>query len=230
MHRGNGEYSHSSSSRRSSYHCSTTSLISEYFKIFYPYNSAWKVKNAESRSLLGSSFPDLRTVRLLHWNLPRVTKKSGGWTECDGMCDYRRWGWIHHFDPATKQESMHWKSPQSPVKKLVCQVKSMNMVMLTLFFDAQEVIYQHVVPHHTTINSLYCCKVLRTLKRHANKNMPNLKKIGFCTTTTLSHTLLSLSENFQKKEIKVFAHLVYGPNLALMRFLGFWSRKMGIAQ
>ncbi len=25
--------------------------------------------------------------------------------------------WIHHFDPAIKQESIHWKSPQLPVKE-----------------------------------------------------------------------------------------------------------------
>ncbi len=36
--------------------------------------------------------------------------------------------WIHHFDPATKQESMRWKSLQSSVKKKVHQAKSMNKV------------------------------------------------------------------------------------------------------
>ncbi len=42
--------------------------------------------------------------------------------------------WIYHFNPATKQESMHWKSSQSLVNKKVCPAKSMNKVLLILFF------------------------------------------------------------------------------------------------
>ncbi len=49
--------------------------------------------------------------------------------------------WIHHFDPATKQESMHWKFPESPVKKKVRQTKSMNQVVLILFFDVWGAVY-----------------------------------------------------------------------------------------
>ncbi len=62
--------------------------------------------------------------------------------------------WIHHFDPTMKQESMLWKSPQFPVKKKVHRAKSMKKVTLILFFDAQGTVYQHIVPHHTTINAL----------------------------------------------------------------------------
>ncbi len=98
--------------------------------------------------------------------------------------------WIHHFDPATKQESKHWKSVQPPVKKKVCQAKLMNKFMLILFFDEKEAVYQHTVPCYTTINVLYYCEVLRTLKRHVNKKRPDLKKFGFCTTTMLNRTLL----------------------------------------
>ncbi len=49
--------------------------------------------------------------------------------------------WIYHFDQATKWESMHWKSPQPPVKKKVRQAKLINKVILILFFDAQEAVY-----------------------------------------------------------------------------------------
>ncbi len=63
--------------------------------------------------------------------------------------------WIHCFDPARKQESMHWKSPESPVKNKVHQAKSMNTVMLILFFDVGEAVYRHIIPYHITINALY---------------------------------------------------------------------------
>ncbi len=51
--------------------------------------------------------------------------------------------WIHHFDLATQQERMCWKSSQSRVKKKVHQAKLMNKVMLIFFFNARGAIYQH---------------------------------------------------------------------------------------
>ncbi len=42
--------------------------------------------------------------------------------------------WIRHIDPATKKGE-HALALQSPVSKKVHQAKSMNMVMLILFFD-----------------------------------------------------------------------------------------------
>ncbi len=131
--------------------------------------------------------------------------------------------WIHHFDPATKQESMHWKFQHSPVKKKVCQAKSMNKVILTLFFNARRAVYQHIVPRHTTISALYYCEVLRTLKRHVNKKRPNLKKIDFYTTTVLSCTSLPPSKNFQGKE--KFAHRHFESNVKFFDYskpLLFW--------
>ncbi len=56
--------------------------------------------------------------------------------------------WIHHSDPATKLENMHWKSLQSPVERKVNRVKSMNNVILILFFDSKRAVYQHIVPCH----------------------------------------------------------------------------------
>ncbi len=74
--------------------------------------------------------------------------------------------WIRHFNPATKQEKMRWKSLQSLVKKKVHQAKLMNKVMLILFFNARGAVYRHIGPRHKTINALYYCEVLTTLKRH----------------------------------------------------------------
>ncbi len=75
-----------------------------------------------------------------------------------------------------------------------------------LFIDVRGAVCQHIVPRHTTINALYYREVLRTLKRHANKKRLDLKIIGFCTTTTLSYTLLPLSDNFLKSENLKFSH------------------------
>ncbi len=138
--------------------------------------------------------------------------------------------WIHHFDPTTKQESMHWKSLQSPVKKKVCQAaKSMNKVMLILFLMHEEqfisilsiVIWQSFFLHY--------CKVLRTLKRHMNKR-PDLKKIlPLLHNNTNPHTVFIIREFFEEK-IEVHTHPTYSSDLAPVQFLSFWSPKMVIAQ
>ncbi len=56
---------------------------------------------------------------------------------------------------------MHWKLPQCSVKKKVRQAKSMNKVMLILFFDARAAVYQHILSLIIRqINALYYCEVL----------------------------------------------------------------------
>ncbi len=69
---------------------------------------------------------------------------------------------IHHFDLTIKQESTHWKSPQSPVKKKVHQEKSMNKIKLVLFFDAWGV---------------QCCQIVFS-KIHFSKKW---KSVSICT-------------------------------------------------
>ncbi len=53
--------------------------IREYFKIVCPHNSTQEVDKKESRSLLGSSFPDLRTEGPSYWDLLRVAKYNWRW-------------------------------------------------------------------------------------------------------------------------------------------------------
>ncbi len=137
--------------------------------------------------------------------------------------------WIHHFDSAIKQESMRWKSPPCPVMMKVYQAKLMNKVMLISFFSVWGTVYQHIVPCQATINTLYYCEVLSTLKRYINKKRPDQKKIVFCTTTMLSCTPLP-SSNFRKR--KNWSSCTHHVQSQLWPYviLGFWSPKMEIAQ
>ncbi len=132
LHRRDGEYSRSCSLRRSSHHCFTSCSSSAYFKITYPYNFMQVVENMENSSLLGSSFPDPGTERPSYRDLSRVDKKNRGWAGCDWLRYCRRWEldsplWYSH-----KTRKHTWKSP---IKKKVHPVKSMNKVILILFFD-----------------------------------------------------------------------------------------------
>ena len=43
--------------------------------------------------------------------------------------------WIFQYDPETKRQSMHWKSPQSPRKKKAPMSKSKFKAMMIVFFS-----------------------------------------------------------------------------------------------
>ena len=43
--------------------------------------------------------------------------------------------WIFQYDPETKRQSMHWKSPQSPRKKKARMSKSKFKAVMIVFFD-----------------------------------------------------------------------------------------------
>ncbi len=133
--------------------------------------------------------------------------------------------WIHHFYPATKQESMRWKSPHFPVKMKVYWAKSMNKVILILFFDVRGAVYWHIVPRHMTLSVLYYCEVLRTLKRHMNKKRHSLKKIWLLHHNTKPHTISIVRKLLKKGKIEVLTHPTYNTDLALCNFWIFGALK-----
>ncbi len=143
---------------------------------------SWKYENSQLAGFLISWLENRETVYIeisCKW-LKRIEDEP----DVMGRVITGDESWIRHFDPETILESVHWKSPQSLEKKKVHRVKLMNKVMLILFFNMRAV-YRYFVPRHMTINTLYYCKVLRTLNKHVNKKKPDLKKICPCTTTVV---------------------------------------------
>jgi hypothetical protein len=61
--------------------------------------------------------------------------------------------WISGCDPETKQQSLQWKSPQSPRAKMALQVRSLTQSMLIVFFDMKGIVHCEFVPPDTTVNS-----------------------------------------------------------------------------
>ena len=43
--------------------------------------------------------------------------------------------WVHHYDPESKRQSMEWRHPFSPAKKIFKRQPSAKKIMLTLFWD-----------------------------------------------------------------------------------------------
>ncbi len=60
--------------------------------------------------------------------------------------------WIHRDDPKTKCESEARLHSDKFIIKKVCQQKSVGKVMLVVFFDCREMVYQRVCPPKTLIS------------------------------------------------------------------------------
>ena len=81
---------------------------------------------------------------------------------CDGT-------WIFQYDPETKRQTMHWRSPQSPREK---KFKAMMIV----FFDIRGVIYIDWVPEGQTVNQVYYKNILTTLRERVRRRRPDMWK------------------------------------------------------
>ncbi|GFV97154.1 protein GVQW3 [Trichonephila clavipes] len=95
--------------------------------------------------------------------------------------------WFFTYDPETKRQSMHWKTPTSPRAKKARMSKSkFKAMMIVFFFDIHGIVYLHWVPEGQTINQHYYLEVLGNLReRIRKKNDPKCgrKNHGFSTKT-----------------------------------------------
>jgi len=67
---------------------------------------------------------------------------------------------VHHYEHASKQQSIKWKHTSSPRTKKFKSVPSADKVMLTFFCDFNRPILEHYQGHGQAINSARYCAVL----------------------------------------------------------------------
>jgi len=72
--------------------------------------------------------------------------------------------WVYGYGPETRQQSLQWKSPNSPQLKKVCQVHSNVKSMLIVFSDIQGIVHNEFIPTGQTINGKFYCEVLKWLR------------------------------------------------------------------
>ncbi len=72
---------------------------------------------------------------------------------------------VHYFDPKSKQESSHWKSPDSPQKKETAPAEIGMEGAHGVFFDNQRPIYQHVVLKKVKIVAACCNGIFKWRSR-----------------------------------------------------------------
>ncbi|GBN24450.1 hypothetical protein AVEN_124402-1 [Araneus ventricosus] len=81
--------------------------------------------------------------------------------------------WVHNFTPDTKSTSMTLKHPSSSVTKKFKVSGSTGKVMLTVFWDAQGVIWIDFFISGT-INASRYCDTLTKLKSSIRRKRPGL--------------------------------------------------------
>lgn len=141
--------------------------------------------------------------------------------------------WFHHYDPETKQQSAQWKHPTSPRPKKAKVQPSAGKVMHLVFFDKIGVIYDHVVPRHTTITARYYSNVLKgPLKTKMAAKRPELAANGWILhqDNAPAHRAIATQETIAQLGIEIMPHPPYSPDLAPCDFYLFPQVKKKIVR
>ena len=77
--------------------------------------------------------------------------------------------WIFQYDPETKRQSMHWKTPSSPRMKKSRQCKSKFKSMLIALNDIRGIILLEWLPEGTIVNQYYYKEVLLKLRERIRR-------------------------------------------------------------
>jgi len=104
-----------------------------------------------------------------------------------------------YYDPESKRQSMHWKSPSLPRQKKARQSKSKFKAMMIFFFsDIRGIVHVAWVPEGQTVNQVYYKEVLTNLRERVKEEDLKCGRTahGFFTKTTRRHTTPFLSRRF----------------------------------
>lgn len=132
--------------------------------------------------------------------------------------------WFFTYDPETKRQSMHWKTPTSPRTKKARMSKSKFKAMMIVFFDIHGIVYLNWVPEDQTVNQLYYLEVLAQLRERIRKKRPELwknKSWILHQDNAPAHSAFSVKAFLAKHSIPVLNHPPYSPDLAPCDFYLF---------
>ena len=124
--------------------------------------------------------------------------------------------WVHHYEPETKRQSMHWKHPQSPTVRKFKTGPSAGKVMATIFWDKDGILLVDFLEPGRTINSDRYIQALRKLKRAIRDKRPgiDIKDITIHHDNARPHTSKATAAELAKLGWTVMPHPPYSPDLA----------------
>ncbi|GFX69366.1 mariner Mos1 transposase [Trichonephila clavipes] len=132
--------------------------------------------------------------------------------------------WFFTYDPETKRQSMHWKTPTSPRAKKARMSKSKFKAVMIVFYDIYGIVYLHWVPEGQSINQHYYLEVLGNLRERIRRKRPEMLKEKswiFHQDNAPAHSALSVKRFLAKHSIPVLEHPPYSPDLAPCDFYLF---------
>ena len=124
--------------------------------------------------------------------------------------------WVHHYDPASKQESMQWlpKGSAPPIKFKVAKLA--GKVMATVFWDCEGILLVDYLPHNMTITSAYYSKVFQNLYAaiKAKRQGKLSRGILLHQDNAPVHTSRTVSDTIKECKFEFIPHPPYSPDLA----------------
>jgi hypothetical protein len=125
--------------------------------------------------------------------------------------------WVCQYDPETKRQSAQLKIANSPRPKKIRQSKSKVKTMLITFFGIGGIVHYKFVPPGQNVKQAYYLEVLKRLREKVRQKWHQI----FAAISWIlhidnapAHTALSVREFLVSKQITLFEHPHYLPDLA----------------
>jgi hypothetical protein len=116
---------------------------------------------------------------------------------------------IFKYDPETKRQAMHWKTPNSRRMKKARMSKQKVKAMVTVFFDIRGIFTIEWVPEAQTVNQKYYLEVLTKLRERVRKKRSEFwkkKSLILHQNNAPAHNALAVKQFLVVKCIPVLEH------------------------
>jgi len=120
--------------------------------------------------------PEQKEIRMhICADILKNTENEPNFLENVVTCDE---SWSFQYDPESKRQSMHWKSPSSPKQRKAGQSVSKFRAMMVVFIDIRGTVHVDWVPEGQTLNQVYYKEVLTNLRERVRRRRPEMWKNG----------------------------------------------------
>ena len=110
--------------------------------------------------------------------------------------------WVFDYDPETKRQSVEWHMKSSPRPKKARMSRSKVKTMI-VFFDSLGIVYIEFEPPGQTVNLSW-----NDFENGSGECERTLQTIGCCSTITRHLTLTFQTENFWRRKIFPYFHVL----------------------
>ena len=125
--------------------------------------------------------------------------------------------WVLHYTPESKQQSMVWKHPQSPVRKKFRTVPSVHKVMVMAFWDCRGSLVLDFMPRGAIINADRYCSTLSLLRaaiRKKRRRILDVDNVIILHDNARPHVANKTANKLRKFHWELLEHPPYSPDLA----------------